>query len=387
MHTDPGNSAADGSMKIAFVKQKYVPFGGGEGYVCRLMKGCAARGHEVHLITASWPESDFDFPLTVHTVPINRRSRRTKLFSFSESVQKCAEAMDFDCMFSMERTESQQIWRAGEGVHRVWLEHRAEFEPRWKTWFNAHSSGHRAYLEMEERCVRSTPHIVANSSMVKGYIERVYPELTAEIHVIHNGCNLEFFTPENRAECRQKVAGRHELNVEHPLILFPGSDWVRKGLKQAFLVLACVPDARLIVAGRDNPARWMRLARSIGVADRVIFASPTRDLRTYYRAADIALLPTWSDPFANVCLEAVACGTPLVTTEYNGGCEIVQQGENGFAAKNPADVEEMADGLKALLARRDEPGRAAAIRETVADCTLERNFSETLAVIEKAAGC
>jgi len=121
------------------------------------------------------------------------------------------------------------------------------------------------------------------------------------------------------------------------------------------------------------------------VADRVIFAPPTRELRTCYRAADIALLPTWSDPFANISLEATACGTALVTTEYNGGCEIVQQGVNGFAAKNPADVEEMAAGLKTLLARRDEPGRAAAISETVADCTLERNISETLAVIEKAA--
>ena len=373
-------------MKIAFIKQKQVAFGGGEGYVCRLMKGCAAHGHEVHLITASWLEDDFDFPVSVHTVPINRRSRRTKLFSFADSVRQCVEGGDFDCVFSMERTESQHIWRAGEGVHKVWLEHRAEFEPSWKTWFNAHNSGHRTYLEMEERCVRSTPHIIANSAMVKGYIERVYPGLSAEIHVIHNGCDLNFFTPENRLESRQVVAKRHELDASQPLILFPGSDWVRKGLEQAFQVLARVPDAQLMIAGRGNSERWMKRAHSVGVADRVTFALPTKDLRTYYRAADIALLPTWSDPFANISLEAIACGTPLVTTAYNGGCEIVKPGENGFVADTPANVDELADGLKSLLAPSGEPGRAQEVCASVVDCTLERNWHETLDVIQKAGG-
>lgn len=372
-------------MKIAFIKQKKVPFGGGEGYVCRLMKGCAQHGHEVHLITACWPAEDFDFPVTVHTVPINRRSRRTKLFSFAESVRQCVDAAEFDCVFSMERTESQQIWRAGEGVHKVWLEHRAEFEPGWKTWFNRHSSGHRAYLEMEERCVRSTPHIIANSAMVEGYIKRIYPDLSAEIHVIHNGCDLNFFSPADRAESRREIVSRHGLDADVPLILFPGSDWVRKGLKQAFRVLARVPEAQLIVAGRDHSVPWMNLARQLGVSGRVIFAPPTQSLRTYYRAADAALLPTWSDPFANVSLEAVACGTPLVTTAYNGGCEIVKQGENGFTAKSPADVETMADGLRMLLMRRYEPLRAQAVSASVGDCTLERNWRETLAVIQKAA--
>lgn len=373
-------------MKIAFIKQKKVPFGGGEGYVCRLMKGCAQHGHEVHLITAFWPEDDFDFPVTVHTVPINRRSRRTKLFSFAESVRQCVDAAGFDCVFSMERTESQQIWRAGEGVHKVWLEHRAEFEPGWKTWFNAHSSGHRAYLEMEERCVRSTPDIIANSAMVKGYIERVYPDLSAEIHVIHNGCDLNFFSPADRTESRREIILRHGLDTDAPLVLFPGSDWVRKGLKQAFLVLAHVPEAQLIVAGRDRSAPWMELAKQIRVSERIIFAPPTQNLRTYYRAADAALLPTWSDPFANVSLEAVACGTPLVTTAYNGGCEIVKQGQNGFTAQSPVDVEAMAEGLRILLAGRHDSDRAEKVSASVANCTLERNWTETLAVIQKAAG-
>jgi len=371
-------------VKIAFIKQKQVAFGGGEGYVCRLMKGCAERGHDVYLITASWTEDGFDFPVTVHTVSINRWSRRTKLFSFSKSVQQCVESEGFDCVFSLERTESQQIWRAGEGVHKVWLEHRAEFEPSWKTWFNAHNSGHRAYFEMEERCVRSTPHIIANSSMVKGYLERVYPELESEISVIHNGCDLSEFSVGERENDRKEVCRTHTLDETRPIIIFPGSGWVRKGLDPALRVLCELSDATLLVIGRDKPEKWRKRAAYLGVVDRVIFIPPTNDIVRYYRAADVALLPTWSDPFSNISLEALACGTPLVTTEYNGGCEVVKPGENGFVAKNPADIESMVLGVKNLFTMRNDPHRAKRISESVSNCSLERNLIETLKVIEKA---
>jgi UDP-glucose:(heptosyl)LPS alpha-1,3-glucosyltransferase len=203
--------------------------------------------------------------------------------------------------------------------------------------------------------------------------------------VIHNGCDTGFFTPEERAQSRSKTVESYGLDAARPLLLFPGSDWVRKGLAQAVEVLSRIPEAQLLVAGRGNPKSWRRCADRAGVAERVVFAPPTHDLRSLYRAADVSLLPTWSDPFANVTLESIACGTPIVTTAYNGGCEVIEQGENGFVARNPADVADMAGGVKALLERRCEPGRAQALSESVANCTLERNRRETLAVIREAA--
>jgi hypothetical protein len=65
----------------------------------------------------------------------------------------------------------------------------------------------------------------------------------------------------------------------------------------------------------------------------------------------------------------------------------VKQGENGFIAKNPAEVDILSAGVTALLARRNDPGRAQAVCASVADCTLERNWTETLDVIRQAAEC
>ncbi|MCF7668546.1 MAG: glycosyltransferase, partial [Verrucomicrobia bacterium] len=104
----------------------------------------------------------------------------------------------------------------------------------------------------------------------------------------------------------------------------------------------------------------------------------------YYRASDAALLPTWSDPFANVTLEAIPWGTPLVTTKYNGGCEVVLPGNNGYVADHPTNAKALAEGINTMLSRRHEPDRAAAISATVADYTMARNWSKTLAVVKKA---
>ena len=76
-------------MKIATVKQKYVPFGGGEMYFEALSRACKQRGDEVHLITVFWPgyrTSDY----TVHLAEIKQHSRAVRLSSFSESVEKIA---------------------------------------------------------------------------------------------------------------------------------------------------------------------------------------------------------------------------------------------------------------------------------------------------------
>jgi UDP-glucose:(heptosyl)LPS alpha-1,3-glucosyltransferase len=372
-------------MRVAFVKQKYVAFGGGEGYVSRIMAQCAARGYEVHLITADWQEGEAGHELQIHPVSINRRSRSSKLYSFSASVQACIGQHGFDCVFSLERTVGQDIWRAGEGVHKKWLEHRAEFEPAWKTWFNAHNAGHRAYLDMEEQCVRSTPFIICNSAMIKRYVEEVYPGLEAVVSVIHNGCDLARFTADGRDAARKQVSRDHGLDENDTLLLFPGSGWVRKGLEQAMLTLKELPEAELLVVGRDNPSKWLRMARRLGVQRRVHFVPPTKEIVRYYRAADVTLFPTWSDPFANISTESIACGTPLVTSAYNGGCEIVLEGENGAVVPNPDDINGLADGVRRLLGRRGEPNRSMRVAHSVAGCSLERNVGESLKVIERAA--
>ena len=97
----------------------------------------------------------------------------------------------------------------------------------------------------------------------------------------------------------------------------------------AIRILSHIERAVLVVVGGDDRAPYVSLARQAGVADRVHFLGLQKDMAPFYRAADVLIHPTRYDPFANVCLEACACGTPVVTTLYNGFSDLLQDRRGG----------------------------------------------------------
>jgi len=133
------------------------------------------------------------------------------------------------------------------------------------------------------------------------------------------------------------------LSAKEALVwLFAGSGFERKGLDTALraLALSTQSNTQLWIAGADRPARWQRVARSLGVEARVRFLGFRRDMRTLYAAADALLLPTRYDACANSCLEAAAAGIPVLTSTANGAAELFTDTElaihdsddaNGFA--------------------------------------------------------
>jgi UDP-glucose:(heptosyl)LPS alpha-1,3-glucosyltransferase len=132
-------------------------------------------------------------------------------------------------------------------------------------------------------------------------------------------------------------------------------DYQRKGLAEAILALSG-QDQRLtlLVVGKQSPTRYAALARKVGVHDRVIFAGPTTDPYAFYKAADFFVLPTRHDPCSLVVLEALAMGLPVVSTIFNGACEIMTDATHGYILQDPRNV----DTLKAAYQRMtDQPLR------------------------------
>ena len=92
------------------------------------------------------------------------------------------------------------------------------------------------------------------------------------------------------------------------------------------------PDAtpQLVVVGKGSPSDFKGLLKKHQLRERVTFVPYTDKVADYYRAASVFVLPTQYDPFSNACLEALACGCPVVTTESNGAAEIIRHEETGF---------------------------------------------------------
>lgn len=163
-----------------------------------------------------------------------------------------------------------------------------------------------------------------------------------KLHTLRNGVDLERFVPEERAQARQRLGlpadGRYLLSVGHLI--------ERKGHHIAIEALSHLPEVTLLIAGGGPEEGALKaLAERLGVAKRVRWVGvvPQTDLKWWYSAADVLALCSSREGWANVLLEAMACGTPVIATNIWGTPEVVSSPAAGV-----------------LMARRDATALAAA---------------------------
>jgi UDP-glucose:(heptosyl)LPS alpha-1,3-glucosyltransferase len=104
---------------------------------------------------------------------------------------------------------------------------------------------------------------------------------------------------------------------------------------------------------------------------------------SFYGAADIFVLPSYYDPFGNVCLEAMACGLPVITTRETGVSELMAHGRSGFVMDHPENVSDLTNWLEALEDPELRRSLGALAQEQAAFLTIEKNVKHTILAYEK----
>jgi teichuronic acid biosynthesis glycosyltransferase TuaC len=168
----------------------------------------------------------------------------------------------------------------------------------------------------------------------------------SRITPMRNGVDLELFRPVNRETTRKK------LGMEHFTLLSVGYLDPRKGHEHIIFALTKLPDVRLMIAGSGPDRRKLEaLSKVAGVEERVTFLGPLsqESLREYYGAADALVLASSREGWANVLLESMACGTPVVASNVWGTPEVVRNRAAGvlMPSRTPQGV---ADGVRQLRA-------------------------------------
>jgi UDP-glucose:(heptosyl)LPS alpha-1,3-glucosyltransferase len=352
-------------MKIALIRSAVHRKGGVERYVWYLARELARRGHDVHLIARRCP--DLPHPsVNFHPVIVEGLFSFLKVLSFASKAGMMAAAGNFDVVHSCDRIFNCDIYRAGEGVHREWLDVSARFMPGWKSALKQLDPLHRVLLRIETRLMRNggARRVTAISRRGAEEISRHYGR--ENVSVIYNGVDPEEFQPPSPAE---KKALREDFNipVNTFAVLYIGSGFYRKGLRYLIEGFARLGDGEraslLLISGKGNTRPYKRLARALGVSGRVRFLGADIPAPRLYAVADVFVFPTVYEPFGNVCLEALASGLPCVFSPYSGGAEIVEDGVSGLIMRDPTDADEVArliricmDGEKAA-----SMGRAASV--------------------------
>ncbi len=365
-------------MKLLFIKKRFSPYGGAEVYLKRVIE-ILSRNAEIHILTQSWPE---DTSFIIHKLP-SAPCFSDVFFAFQARQFVQNHKTEFPLTISFDRTIYQTIYRASDGCHLRWLTQRRFTNSLPKCLSFKINPHHLALKWLEKRCLENSKIIIVNSKMVKRDYERFYgKELSAKCIVCYNGIDLEKFFPVKE---EQKFHLRAELkNPDGKIILFAGSGFERKGLIFLIKAMKLLPeDFNLIVLGQDRHLkRFQRLAYRLSLNKRVFFLGVRKDIVKFYQAADVFVLPTIYDPFANVCLEAMACGLPVITTMANGVAEIIKEGQSGFVIDFPIDEKKLASYIQTALQNKQKMAFYA--RQTAEGFSLEEAVSKMAEIIQNA---
>ncbi|HVF13497.1 MAG TPA: glycosyltransferase, partial [Acidimicrobiales bacterium] len=230
---------------------------------------------------------------------------------------------------------------------------------------DADHHGLRARAEAE--IIGCSDAILALSHDEGAQLERLYHAVPDRIEIVPPGVDHRLFSPgDPGAKAEARAAIGLDPDDDSPLLLFVGRIQPLKGADVAVRTLADLPHAGatlVVVGGPSGPdgdaelRRLHQLVDDLGVRDRVRFVEPRphEELTSYYRAADVCLVPSRSESFGLVALEAAACGTPVVAAAVGGLATLVVPGITGFLVegRDPADYAAFASKLL------DDPDLAA----------------------------
>ena len=366
-------------LRIAFARRGYSPTGGAEAYLKRLAQGIADLGYEAQLIaTNEWPSNEWPFG-SIH------RLRGQSPIAFADELENLRPQIACDVLMSLERVWRCDVYRAGDGVHRAWLNRRRKFEMPLQRFVRGVSGKHHDILTLEESLFAKAgaDRVIANSEMVKREIVDVYGYPADRIDIVRNGVPRDRFRFD--PELREKSRTELNLKPDEIVLLFAGSGWERKGLRFAIEAFELSRDRKLqlLVAGRGD-ARSYKPKRFF-TKEPVRFLGEVADLRPIYAASDVFILPTIYDPSSNACLEALASGLPVITTRDNGFSEIVENGVHGSIVDLPNNVAALRDAIRFWS---DESRRAAARTATIERASqfdIAINVAATMKILLQSA--
>lgn len=383
-------------MRILHVVPSYIPawrYGGPIRSVHGLCKALAARGHEVDVATTN-VDGDRVSDVPVAT-PVDLDRVQVHYFpsTWLRRLYYSPQMYDF-----MRRSMPQ--WDVVH-THSVFL---------WPTWAAARLARRaRTPYVLSPRGMLVRDLIARRSSLLKRawiqLIERKNVNQAAAIHVTSpvEGTELlqlglkprHMFEVPNGLDLPQHHSGHAEGPTLFPglpatFVLFLGRISWKKGLDRLVAAMAQVPDLVLVVAGNDDEDYWPRiaaLARELAIAHRIQyvgFVDGAKKEELLSRAMLLAL-PSYSENFGNVVLEAMAMGVPVVVTPEVGLAAVVAETRSGVVVEGePARLAAQIAALAADAGRRKELGKngRAAAREYSWDSVAQRIEQEYRALVD-----
>lgn len=345
-------------MHIAIVRRHCsLKKAGAERYCVNLFRGLQKLGHRVTVVGEA---IDGELKSEVEFIPvaINKLTSWTKNRSFAENCAKLVRSHKFDIVHGLSRVEGLDTFRLTDPMQTHWVN--VWYRNPISRWLQRWNPRHTAIFDLERRLYQPSGvrRVIVQSKLDARLLTEYFGVDERRICRIMNGVDTRMFNLRVRDdrgcvrdELSQQFGAKCGLTNDTPLLVFASMDFRRKGLETLLSALARLKnrDAQLLVLGNGDIRGYARKAEALGVAGRVMFAGRQSAIQRYYGAADLFVLPTIYEPFPNVNLEAMACGTPVISTATAGGADIIHPEKNGYVIPDPWSVDLLAEQIDHYL--------------------------------------
>lgn len=366
-------------MKIALVHLRHAYSGGVELYLNQMARYLAEKGEDVTIICRS--HDDKPPHPSVKFVKLSGLSlgKTHRLWKFAKAVEKHVNNSDYDLVYGLAHAWTHDLLRIGAGT-TLNMSRSLDRPMRLKDRINH-------IIESRAMAPGAYRHVICNSHKSASEIQETHQVPADKITVIHNFVDTKKFDAERVKHEASTLKQELGLNDNKPVFLFLGTGYERKGLKQALQAYVKLPfEAHLLVVGREtHEADYIKYAKEIGVSDRCQFLGGDNRPELYFSIADCYMLPTLYEPFGFTVIEALACGTPVITTENCGAREVLNT-EVARVISASVDPNDLLGAMIELADKKRNSDISKRCRELAltmdVDTVLEKNYQQLLAVYE-----
>lgn len=337
-------------MKIGFVLFDYFPYGGLQRDCLKTAALCAKRGHTVTLLTRSW-QGVVPSDVSVRLFDCHGFTTVAGIKHFTTQLTRELPRLELDGLVGFNRVTGLDVYYGAERCFAAMLRNRAF----WLRWLPRY----RYYLAAESLIFGrqyQTKILLLTAGEIPLY-QGYYGTRTDRFEVLPPGIPRRTSTEEQRVTARTRIRASNGWPKDARLILFVGSGFRIKGLDRAIIAFAALPDtilheSRLAIIGQDAASRFAKLARRLGVSERVHFLGGRDDVPDWQLAADLQFHPAYTESAGMVLLEALAAGLPVLTTDTCGYAFHIEAAQAGVVLKSPFIQEECNRALLEMLTAR-----------------------------------
>jgi len=377
-------------MKVALVIERMDPHRGGrETSTAQAAEELARRGCDVTIVCQSgtWRTDG----VQVRQVGARGVSRASRLRNFAADVARAIEGRGFDIVHTTLPIPRANVYqpRGGTVPAQIAAGLRRRSAPgRLLRRITEPLNACRRQMGAFERDLLTGGGAICLcvSRMVKDECLNYYG-LTERVEVVYNCVDVP--ADDTRDDDRRRLRSEIGAAPDDPVFLTAATNFELKGVAQAIEAFAQWRGdsgrggSRLVVVGRRDPNRYMKLASDCGAGDAVVFIPPTEEIFQWYAAADAVVLLSWYDPCSRVILEAARWSIPSITTRFNGAAEAF--GDGGcIVVDSPLDRGEIVAGYEALadpITRRKHSRACGGLADYLG---VERHVEELLAAYGRA---